>query len=39
MEEVIIGKYKATKKLAKLGYNNIIEFGGTIDWYGDTVAE
>lgn len=30
---------QASKKLADLGYTNIIEIGGIIDWKGDTVTE
>ena len=26
---------QATKKLSELGYTNLIEFGGIIDWTGD----
>ena len=26
---------QATEKLKKLGYNNLIEFGGIIDWKGE----
>ena len=29
---------QASEKLAALGYTNIIEFGGIIDWPGDTVS-
>ncbi len=29
---------QAAKKLAALGYTNIIEFGGINDWTGDTVS-
>ena len=29
---------QASDKLVKLGYNNIIEFGGIIDWPGETVS-
>ena len=29
---------QASDKLVKLGYTNIIEFGGIIDWPGDTVS-
>ena len=28
---------EASAKLAKLGYTNIVEFGGIIDWKGETV--
>lgn len=28
---------EASKKLVALGYTNIIEFGGIIDWNGETV--
>lgn len=30
---------QAAKKLADLGYENIYEFGGIIDWKGDIVTE
>ena len=30
---------QAAEKLVKLGYTNIVEFGGIIDWPGETVAE
>ena len=30
---------EASEKLAKLGYTNIVEFGGIIDWKGDVVSE
>jgi len=29
----------ASQKLAELGYRNIVEFGGIIDWPGETVSE
>lgn len=29
---------QAAKKLASLGYTNIVEFGGIIDWKGETVS-
>lgn len=29
---------QASKKLAALGYTNIVEFGGIIDWQGETVS-
>ena len=29
---------QASKKLVKLGYTNIVEFGGIIDWPGETVS-
>ena len=29
---------QAAEKLAALGYTNIVEFGGIIDWTGDTVS-
>ncbi len=29
---------QAAEKLAKLGYTNIMEFGGIIDWPGETVT-
>lgn len=28
---------QASEKLAKLGYTNIVEFGGILDWPGETV--
>ncbi len=30
---------EAASKLAALGYTNIVEFGGIIDWQGETVVE
>ena len=30
---------QASEKLVKLGYTNIVEFGGIIDWPGETVTE
>ena len=30
---------EASEKLVKLGYTNIIEFGGIIDWKGDIIIE
>ena len=30
---------QASKKLAALGYTNVYEFGGIIDWPGDVVVE
>ena len=30
---------QASQKLAELGYTNIVEFGGIIDWPGETVSE
>lgn len=30
---------QASEKLAKLGYTNIVEFGGINDWTGETVSE
>ena len=30
---------QAAQKLAELGYTNIAEFGGIIDWPGETVTE
>ena len=30
---------EAAEKLVKLGYTNIIEFGGIIDWKGDIISE
>ena len=29
---------EASEKLVKLGYTNIVEFGGILDWRGETVA-
>lgn len=29
---------QASEKLAALGYTNIVEFGGIIDWQGETVS-
>ena len=30
---------EASEKLVKLGYTNIVEFGGIIDWKGDIISE
>ena len=30
---------QAAGKLANLGYTNIVEFGGILDWTGETVTE
>ena len=30
---------QASDKLVKLGYTNIVEFGGIIDWPGEIVAD
>ena len=30
---------QASEKLVKLGYKNIVEFGGINDWSGETVSE
>ena len=30
---------QASKKLASLGYTNVVEFGGINDWPGETVTE
>ena len=30
---------QASEKLVKLGYTNVVEFGGIIDWKGETVRE
>ena len=30
---------EASEKLIKLGYTNIVEFGGILDWKGETVTE
>ena len=29
---------EASEKLVKLGYTNIVEFGGILDWKGETVT-
>ena len=29
---------QAAKKLVALGYTNVVEFGGIIDWQGETVS-
>ena len=29
---------QASQKLADLGYTNVVEFGGIIDWPGETVS-
>ena len=29
---------QAAEKLAKLGYTNVLEFGGILDWTGETVS-
>ena len=29
---------QASQKLADMGYSNVVEFGGIIDWPGDTVS-
>ena len=29
---------QAAQKLADIGYSNIVEFGGIIDWKGETVS-
>lgn len=29
---------QAARKLADLGYSNVVEFGGIIDWNGETVS-
>ena len=29
---------QASEKLVKLGYTNIVEFGGIHDWTGETVS-
>ena len=29
---------EVAKKLVKLGYTNIVEFGGILDWTGETVT-
>ena len=30
---------EASEKLVKLGYTNIVEFGGILDWKGETVTD
>lgn len=30
---------EASAKLVKLGYTNIVEFGGILDWKGDIISE
>lgn len=30
---------EAAEKLANIGYTNVVEFGGIIDWTGETVSE
>ena len=30
---------EASEKLVKLGYTNIVEFGGILDWKGEIVTE
>ena len=30
---------EASEKLVKLGYTNIVEFGGILDWMGEIVTE
>ena len=30
---------EAAEKLVKLGYTNIVEFGGILDWKGETVSQ
>lgn len=30
---------EASEKLVKLGYTNIVEFGGILDWKGETISE
>ena len=30
---------EASQKLVELGYTNIVEFGGILDWTGETVSE
>ena len=35
----IIADKEAAEKLAALGYTNIVEFGGILDWTGDVVSE
>lgn len=30
---------EAAEKLSKMGYSNIYEFGGILDWTGETVSE
>ena len=30
---------ETSEKLVKLGYTNIVEFGGILDWTGEVVTE
>jgi len=30
---------EAAAKLVALGYTNVVEFGGILDWKGETVSE
>ena len=30
---------EASEKLGKLGYTNVVEFGGILDWNGETVTD
>ena len=30
---------EASEKLVKLGYTNVVEFGGILDWNGETVTD
>jgi rhodanese-related sulfurtransferase len=30
---------EASEKLVKLGYTNIMEFGGILDWTGEVLSE
>ncbi len=30
---------EAAEKLVRLGYTNVVEFGGILDWKGETVAD
>ena len=30
---------QASRKLASLGYTNVVEFGGILDWPGTTISE
>lgn len=30
---------EASEKLVKLGYSNVVEFGGILDWKGDIIIE
>ena len=34
-----VAKYLKCEKLVKLGYTNIVEFGGILDWKGEIVTD